>query len=278
LKISENVYADESLTFKKSVVAVYETETFHGLLKNVLHPGGKQLTRRALEVAHVDKECAVLDIACGKGESIFLLAKEFGCRGVGIDLSLPKIERASSESREQGFSDGVSFLVSDAEVLPFADSSFDLVLLECSFSVLPAKRRAASEMARVLKPGGRLVMTDMVLENGESGGSPPDGVTAGPTLPCISGAASVAEYIEIFSESGLGDPYVEDHSKELKKIAYQMALSYGGWEEFLQTLSSELCRTSRQEAAENLCCIEPDRKRAATGKSGYALIRVTKAS
>jgi hypothetical protein len=57
-----------------------------------------------------------------------------------------------------------------------------------------------------------------------------------------------------------------------------MALSYGGWEGFLQTLSSELCRTSRQEGAENLCSIEPNRKKAATGKSGYALIRVTKAS
>lgn len=277
MKTNEKADADGNRIFKKSVVAVYETETFSGLLKDVLHPGGLQLTKRAFETAQVDKYCAVLDIACGKGESIFLLAKEFGCRGVGIDLSFPKIARATAEAKEKNFDAGSSFLVSDAEVLPFADGVFDVVLSECSFSVLPAKRKAASEIARVLKPGGRLVITDIVLEIG-SGGSLPDHTAAGtgPTLPCIAGAASATEYIEIFRENGLCDAYVEDHSKELKKIGYQMALSFGGWEEFLQTLSSELCCASPEKGTENLCYIEPNRKTAASGKPGYALIRVTK--
>ncbi|OPY78735.1 MAG: Demethylrebeccamycin-D-glucose O-methyltransferase [Syntrophorhabdus sp. PtaU1.Bin058] len=277
MKTNERTGADDSRMFKKSVVAVYETETFFDLLKDVLHPGGLQLTKRALETAQVDKHCTVLDIACGKGESIFLLAKEFGCRGVGIDLSFPKIARATAGTKEKNFDTGFSFLVSDAEVLPFADGVFDVVLSECSFSVLPAKRKAASEIARVLKPGGRLVITDIVLKTVDDG-SLPDNTAAstGLTLPCIGGAVSVAEYIEIFKESGLYDAYTEDHSKALKKIGYQMALSFGGLEEFLQTLSSELCCTSRKEGTESLCRIEPNRKTAASGKPGYALIRVTK--
>lgn len=277
MKTNESTDADGNRMLKKSVVAVYETETFSGLLKDVLHPGGLKLTRRALETAKIDKHCTVLDIACGKGGSIFLLAEEFGCRGVGIDLSFPKIVRAAAEAREQNPGGGSSFLVSDAEVLPFADAVFDVVLSECSFSVLPVKKKAASEIARVLKPGGRLVMTDIVLETGRSG-SPPDGMAActGPTLPCIAGAASVAEYLEIFRESGLCDAYVEDHSKELKKIGYQMALSFGGWKEFLQALSLELCCAPPGERPGNLCYIEPNGKASASDKPGYALIRVTK--
>jgi arsenite methyltransferase len=278
LKTNERVAAEGKHLIKKSVVAVYETETFGSFLKDVLHPGGLELTRRAGKTAQIDEGCTVLDIACGKGESIFLLVKEFGCCAVGIDLSLPKIVRAATGATERNLGKGFSFLVSDAEVLPFADAVFDVVLSECSFSVLPSKGRAASEIARVLKSGGRFVMTDIVLGTG-SIGSASDGLTAGTglTLPCIAGAQSVADYIEILRESGLYDAYVEDHSKELKKIAYQMALSFGGWKEFLQVLSSELChRSSEKEEAENLCYIEPHRKAAASGRPGYALIRVTK--
>jgi hypothetical protein len=278
LKTNERAAADGNRLFKKSVVAVYETETFGSFLKDVLHPGGLELTRRAFEVARIDKNCAVLDIASGTGESIFLLVEEFGCPAVGIDLSLPKIVRAATGATERNLGKGFSFLVSDAEVLPFTDAVFDVVVSECSFSVLPSKGKAASEIARVLKPGGRLVMTDIVLGTGSTG-SASDGFTAGTdlTLPCIAGAQSVADYVEIFRESGLYDAYVEDHSKELKKIAYQMALSFGGWKEFLQVLSSELChKSSGKKEAENLCYIEPRRKAAGSDKPGYALIRVTK--
>jgi arsenite methyltransferase len=270
--------ADGNRLLKKSVVAIYETETFGSFLKDILHPGGLELTRRVGEVAQLDEVCTVLDIACGKAESIFLLAKEYGCRAIGIDLSQGKIAGAAASTRERNVSNGVYFLVSDAEELPFNDASFDVVLSECSFSVLPSKEKAASEIARVLKPGGRFVMTDIVLGTGRTSGVS-NGLTADTdlTLPCIAGAQSVAGYIEIFEASGLCDAYVEDHSKELKKIGYQMAMTFGGWKEFLQVLSSELCHASfgKQEAG-GLCCVEPSRKVFAAGRLGYTLIRVTK--
>ena len=270
--------ADGNRLLKKSVVAVYETETFGSFLKDILHPGGLELTRRVGETARVDEECTVLDIACGKGQSIFLLAEEYGCRAVGIDLSARKIAGAAAGARERNVSNGVYFLVSDAEELPFNDASFDVVLSECSFSVLPSKEKAASEIARVLKPGGRLVMTDIVLGTGRTGRVSDElAPNVDLTLPCIAGAQSVAGYIKIFEANGLCDAYVEDHSKELKKIGYQIAMTFGGWKEFLQVLSSELCHASfgKQEAG-GLCSVEPSRKVFAAGRLGYALIRVTK--
>ena len=264
--------------FKKWAVALYETETLGSFLKDVLHPGGLELTRRAGMIAQVDEECTVLDIACGKGEGILFLGEEFGCQIVGIDLSLRKIADAAAGATQRNLAKSFSFLVSDAEDMPFADATFDVVLSECSFSVLPSKEKAASEIARVLKPGGRFVMTDIVLEMDKIGRIPSRSIAdTDLMLPCIAGAQSTARYIEIFEMSGLCDPYVEDHSKELKKIGYQIAMTFGGWKEFLQALSLELCYSSfKKEELAGLCSVKPFTKRSAGQSLGYVLIRVTK--
>jgi len=262
--------ADCSLRFKKSVVAVYETETFRSLLKDILHPGGLDLTRRLGETVQLGKGSTFLDIACGKGESVFLLAEAYGCRAVGIDLSPRKIVGAAAAATERGLDSIVSFLVSDAEGLPFADAAFDVVISECSFSVLPCKERAASEIARVLKPGGRLVMTDIVAGAARTGGGSHESARdADLALPCIAGALPVAGYIEILEARGLCDAYVEDHSKELKKIGYQIAMTFGSWENFMQSLSSDLCCSSFEKEGYGA---------GPAGRLGYALIRLTKPS
>jgi arsenite methyltransferase len=278
LKTNEVTAADGNRSFKKSVVAVYETNTFRSFLKDALHPGGLDLTRRVGEVARVDEKCVLLDVACGKGESIFLLVEECGCSAVGLDLSATKIADAQAMAVGRKHAKNSSFLVSDAEKLPFADAVFDVVLSECSFSVLPSKKTAAAEIARVLKPGGRLVMTDMVLMT-DKNSMVTDAYVPGAdfTLPCIGGALPTASYVEIFKTSGLGEAYIEDHSKELKKIGYQMGMIFGGWREFLEALSSELRRCSPgEERTESLCCKGPQAKTSVPGRLGYVLIRMIK--
>jgi SAM-dependent methyltransferase len=261
--------------FKKSVVALYETRSIASLLKDMLHPGGIELTRRVLQGTQIDKESVVLDIACGNGEAISLLATEFGCRGFGLDLSKQKI--ASARTRTGSRKDGNSsfFLVSDAEELPFVDGAFDVVLSECSFSVLPDKNRAASEIARVLKPGGTFLMTDIVArtpDNGTVSGLP--GNVGGFTLPCMAGAAPLAEYMEIFGRCGLGEAFVEDHSKELKKVGYQIGITFGGWREFLQAVASDL--NFGAPGIEGSCCTAQEAGMSTGGKFGYVLIRMAK--
>ena len=155
------------------------------------------------------------------------------------------------------------------------DATFDAIISECSFSVLPNKEKAASEMSRVLKINGRLVVTDIIAK-----GRMPHGIdgelslTPGslPLLPCIAGARSIDEYVAILDNAGFHHPYIEDHSAALKKIAYQIGINFGSWEEFLQGLSSELF----SDPAKGITEVEAYRTLFAERKFGYALIMVSK--
>lgn len=262
-----------SRLLKESVAAVYETDTFNSFLKDILHPGGLELTRRAAGIALVNENSKVLDMACGKGESSLLLVEEYGCSVVGIDISDKKTTLAQSRARARGLYGRVKFITADAENLPFRNT-FDFVLSECSFSILPNKEKAASEMARVLKPKGKLVVTDIILkekipneahcELSFAEGHPP-------LIPCIAGAKCIEDYVAIFERAGLHDPYIEDHSMALKKVCYQMGINFGGWEEFLHRLSSELSPGSYRKGT-----AEAYHTLLTHGKFGYALIMVSK--
>ncbi len=257
-----------SRTLKASVAAVYETDTFNSFLKDALHPGGLALTRRVAEVAAIDGDDTVLDIACGKGGTPVLLAREYGCRVVGADLS-PKMI-ALARSHAETLRGSAEFVVTDAEELPFMEATFDAIISECSFSILPNKEKAASEMSRVLKPGGRLVVTDITLRGEAPSGCPGELNLAGfPLIPCMAGARSTEDYVTIFEGAGFHAPHIEDHSVSLRKIGYQMGIDFGGWEGFLHRLSAELSPDTGAR-------IGQFRQLLTDRKFGYALIAVRK--
>lgn len=95
-----------------------------------------------------------LDVGCGTGAAV-RDAAAVAARAVGVDLSVRMVERA----RELA-TDGAEFVVADSEDLPFADGEFTAVLCTASFHHYPDPRRAVAEMARVLEPGGRVVIGD----------------------------------------------------------------------------------------------------------------------
>ena len=235
---------------KKSVVALYDNDVFSSFLRNVLHPGGLELTRRVGEAAGLNQSSRVLDIACGSGESLLLLTERYGCTVTGVDLSEKKVLAAREATRKKALTQRPQFLLSDAEELPFVDDAFDVVLSECSFSLLPYKERAAAEISRVLKPGGSFVMTDIVLRpakemNDLRSPSAPSALT----LPCIAGAETEEAYVSLFGMAGLAPTLVEDHSRALRKLGYQIGLTFGGWEEFLSAISlKECCGGSVEES------------------------------
>ena len=158
---------EESLSciqLKKSTAKFYEDSFFEMILKDVLHPGGLELTERLANLANIDENSTVLDIASGKGTSAIFLAKKFNCNIIGIDLSVALIRKARELAKTEMVADQVFFKVGDAERLPFKTDSFDAIISECSLCLFPNKKTALKEMYRVLNDEGKLALSDVTLE------------------------------------------------------------------------------------------------------------------
>ena len=107
---------------------------------------------------------AVLDIGCGAGVDSLVAARLVGPEGrvVGIDVTPAMIDKAQAHQARLGWGN-VTFQVADAEALPFPDHDFDAVISNGVFTLTLNKAKALAEVHRVLKPGGRLLLADMVL-------------------------------------------------------------------------------------------------------------------
>lgn len=102
----------------------------------------------------------VLDVGCGMGTPALRLAHDFGGEVVGVTVSREQVSRASGRAAAAGVADRVSFQHADAMELPFGEGSFDAVWALESIIHMPDRVQALKEMARVVRPGGRVVLTD----------------------------------------------------------------------------------------------------------------------
>ena len=142
----------DALGYKACCATLYESDAIRYLLGDAMRPGGLPLTREILEAASITPGMKVLDVACGSGDSRAAV-EALGASYFGVDLGLRNLERASCGS----------VAAAEAERLPFGEAAFDAVLVQCAFCTFPDKPAAAAELARVLKPDGRLLMADVTL-------------------------------------------------------------------------------------------------------------------
>ena len=125
------------------------------------HIGSMQATRELVELCHIHSGAYVLDVGCGVGATPCYLARELGCRVVGVDLLSKMIEQSRERARAEGVEGLVEFVVADTRALAFAEDLFDAVIMESLNVFFEDKQRAMAEHVRVTKPGGYVGVTEM---------------------------------------------------------------------------------------------------------------------
>ena len=145
----------------------------------------------------------VLDLGSGAGVDVFLAARLVGREGlvIGVDMTPEMIERARTAAASGGFSQ-VEFRQGRLEDLPVEDGTVDAVTSNCVINLVPDKARVFGEVARVLKPGGRLVISDIVLER-----RLPEAIEGDllAYVGCVAGAMQRETYFRALADAGLGE-------------------------------------------------------------------------
>ncbi|MGH2952739.1 MAG: class I SAM-dependent methyltransferase [Solirubrobacterales bacterium] len=201
---------------KACCAAVYEHPAVRWLLGDELHPGGEATTRRALELIGASAGERLLDVASGNGASAMLAAWDFGCLVAGIDYGALAVGDAQREAEAAGLTERVGFVVGDAEALPFSDGEFDAVLCECSLCTFPQKARAVGEMRRVLCSGGRLAISDVVVDRARL----PNGLDGAlATIACVGEALPTRGYEDLLADAGLRVVAVESRPDDAAALA-----------------------------------------------------------
>jgi ubiquinone/menaquinone biosynthesis C-methylase UbiE len=126
------------------------------------HIGGVEATHALIELCHIGPDSYVLDVGCGAGVTPCTLARERGCRVVGVDILEPMVQRSTERARREKLAGRVEFRVADAQDLPFEDATFDAVITESVTSFPADKQRAVREYARVTVPGGYVGLNESI--------------------------------------------------------------------------------------------------------------------
>lgn len=152
----------------------------------------------------------VLDLGSGAGFDCFLAAGRVGPNGkvIGVDMTPEMIERAQANARKDGV-ENVEFRLGDIERLPVEDASVDVIISNCVINLAPDKGRVFREAFRVLKPEGRLMVSDIVLKK-----PLPDAVknSVAAYVGCVAGASLKEEYLEAMREAGFADVAVQSEA------------------------------------------------------------------
>lgn len=141
---------------------IYELMARAGFRK-YFHFGGAAASRELIDACYIDSHSYILDVGCATGKTACYLARCYGCRVVGVDILPGMIARAKQRASREGVTARVSFLVADAQDLPFEDQCFDLVMGEFITGLLADRQRGVQEYLRVLKPGANIGLNEGTL-------------------------------------------------------------------------------------------------------------------
>ncbi len=192
-------------------------------------------------IASLKEGETVLDLGSGPGFDCFLAAEKVGKNGrvIGVDMTQEMLEKARANAAKGNYSN-VDFRLGEIENLPVADNSVDVVISNCVINLSPDKERVFKETFRVLKPGGRIMVSDVVLSK-----ELPDFVknSGEAYVGCISGATLKDEYLKTIENAGFKEVEIVD----------EISIPVADWvsDPFAASLAENL-KTSTEKAREAL--------------------------
>jgi arsenite methyltransferase len=204
---------------KRCCAAAYSGDVVALVLGESYHPGGLALTRTLLARLGLPRGGRVLDVAAGRGASALLIAAEHPVEVDGVDLSESNVAHATAAAAEARLGGRVRFHTGDAERLPFDGALFDAAVCECAFCTFPDKVTAARELARVLRPGGRLGITDVTIA---PSGLPKELAGLAGWVTCLADARPLEDYSSILGVAGLHTVHTERHDAALARMVEQI--------------------------------------------------------
>ncbi len=201
-------------------------------------------------LASLEPGATVLDLGAGAGFDAFLAAKRVGPSGqvIGVDMTAEMVRRARDAARADGV-DNVDFRLGEIERLPVADATVDVVMSNCVINLSPDKPAVFREAHRVLRPGGRLAIHDVVALQP----LPPDLAQHALAITgCVAGAATVDELRAALSDAGFVDVTVQVDAGSRAFIADWFPGS--GAEDYV---ASAAITATRPGAGDTTSCCEP---------------------
>lgn len=176
-----------------------------------------------LALASIREGEVVVDLGCGGGLDVFLASPRVGSTGrvIGIDMTSEMLDRARAGQRKLGLTN-VEFYQTTIDRLPFPDNSVDCVISNCVINLVPDKLAVFREIFRVLKPGGRVALSDIALKQ-ELPSAVKQSVEA--YVGCISGALLIEQYRSYLEQAGFTSVVVTDTGADLN--AYAVASDAG---------------------------------------------------
>lgn len=158
-------------------------------------------------IANLSPGKKVLDLGSGGGFDCFLAANEVGTDGsvIGIDMTPEMIEKVRENGKKNNI-ENVEFRLGEIKHLPVSDEAIDVIISNCVINLSPDKQQVFEEAYRVLRPGGKLAISDVVLT-----AELPDELRADldSIAECIGGASRIEKLEKLLAESGFQDPHIE---------------------------------------------------------------------
>lgn len=208
---------------------VYEYLASTNMAAEGIRPGGIELTRHALAYCAFPPDSRILDVGCGNGATLNLLSCAYKLSPLGIDQSFYLASQARLRNPD------LLLIGASGEMLPLADESADGVFAECSLSVMDDPCAALDEFRRVLRIGGKLILSDVYARH--SNGI--DQLASISNGCCLRGMIPRTKILERLTIRDFRIDLWEDHSDLLKQFAVNFIFQYGSMKEFWRMSSPD---------------------------------------